>query len=207
MTPAGAVLLVAVLLAGGCSAADAPPAASSPSGPPSPVAVTSPSVATPADAADDVLAPGEGGPSLVIGDGFTITFPVPPNDRTVEVPVGEGMTSQARIYQAQLDGVFLAFSYADAPGEGPVDEAAAEAALLDSARSAAADAAGELVAQTVVEVAGRTAVDYQIEVAGGTLRGIALFDGPRLYTMQAAGPSGAVDRVLLDDLAASLTLG
>lgn len=162
----------------------------------------------PAVPAEAVAAPPPVGvaPSAVVdGDGFTITFPIPPTVRVVDVPLTDGQTTQTVIYQAQIEGSFVGFSYADTPDQTAADFDV-EAALQDSAVGAADNTGGTVAESTIIDVQGRTAIDYLVTVEGGAIHGVAFFEGSRLYTGQQVAPGGAGGRDLLDALMTTLTL-
>lgn len=166
-----------------------------------PDAAADPATADPAVADGTVLS------EMVTGDGFTISFPVPPNVETVEVPLADGQSTQATIYQAQVDGTFLGFSFADTPDPDSDVVFDEEAALRDSAQGAADNTGGAVAEATIIDFQGRTAIDYLVTVEGGAIRGIAFFEDTRLYTGQQVTEGGAGDRELLDTMMATLVLG
>lgn len=177
------------------AAAAAAPEATAPAGATTP---TEPADAAPAEPTAD---------EVVEGDGFRITFPSAPSVETVDVPLAEGLTTQATIYQAQVDGAFLGFSHADTPDTGQALDFDPEEALQDSARGAATNSGGEVSESAIITFLDRPAIDYLVTVPGGSLRGIAFFDGVRLYTGQLVAAGDVVDRAPLDAMMASLELG
>lgn len=143
---------------------------------------------------------------MVEGDGFTITFPAAPSIETVDVPLDGGAATEATIYQAQVGGGYIGFSFADTPdvpADADFDE---ERALRDSAQGAADNTGGTVEAARIIDVQGRTGIDYQVAVEDGVISGIAFFDGTRLYTGQQVAQADADPRGLLDDLMATLVL-
>jgi hypothetical protein len=188
-----ALAAVAVVAAGACSRPSAvPPAA--------PVTPDAPSTSE--------LAAGAGAAgSLVIGDGFTVLLPGPPDVERVDVPVADGSTAEAVNYQARAGDVFVAFGYAEGAGAGgvaPADDAAALAGLRASAEAAARDAGGALAGLEELVVA---AVRSRITTSGGVVDAVSFFDGGRLYTVQAAAAGAELDPAVLDEVVATISLG
>lgn len=145
-------------------------------------------------------------PRVIEGDGFTITFPTVPSIETVDVPLDGGVATEATIYQAQIDGGYVGFSFADTPDVPQAAEFDEERALRDSAQGAADNTGGTVEAATIIDVQGRTGIDYRVAVEDGVISGIAFFDGTRLYTGQQVAQEDTDPRGLLDDLMATLVL-
>lgn len=175
--------------------------AASPTDAPAPVdEVTAPATTDPTESTGEQP---QGG-VVVDGDGFAITFPTQPTVETVEVPLEEGLSTEATIYQAQVGEAFLGFSHADTPDVGETIEFDEEQALRDSAQGAADNTGGEVARADIIDFQGRTAIDYVVTVPGGVLRGIAFFDDVRLYTGQLVAAGESLDRALLDEMMGSL---
>ncbi|CAN5124600.1 hypothetical protein BH23ACT9_BH23ACT9_13870 [soil metagenome] len=143
----------------------------------------------------------------VSDDGFTIAFPVQPSVQHVQAPVDESTSAVLTIYRAPVGDAHLVFFHGDMPDDA--DDQDVSVWLQGSAQGVADNTGGDLVAADLVEVAGRPGIDYVVLVPGAVLRGLAVFDGDRLYTGQliAEGEDpDAVDREPLDHLMASLRL-
>lgn len=208
-----AFLMALALALGACSGdgaedgpatptASADEAAAAP--PPAPATPTAEPVA-PEGSAEP--APGETvGDVVVEGDGFAITFPSQPSVERVDVPLEDGLSTEATIYQAQVGTAFLGFSHADTPDTGETLEFDEEEALRDSAQGAADNTGGEVALAEIIDFQGRTAIDYLVTVPGGALRGIAFFDDLRLYTGQLVAVGSDVDRAPLDEMMGSLAI-